>query len=646
MRKLWFVAAAAAAVLTASTATAVTHAQTQGNDGQAEQETTETVAAQALTLPTGDVVRQWPSGALEAIPAEGREHVGFIGKTATDGSGDVVVFPADMAADLQSGAEDIRRYNVSALLEDGHTDAAAVSESELDDRPYEALAPAREAESEAAATRTILVNVLDRSGDAPENALLEWTQVDGDKHGSIPIGDSGTGSVKLPSGKYLISSLIWNAATDTERGEATFGYTALTVKDAASELVIDAAAAQPIGVDVEREDAEVTEFVVVADAENEHTRSGIFEWFDGGTDAYLMPKPRVKGFEYEFLYQPELKGGGDEPYTYHLAFGQFGAYPTETRFSVADAELAVERTSYQDWGTDLTGRLCDYPLLNEAQGAEFCISEEIAVPSEHTMLYSTEGVQWTRDLKVGETENYDLVDGYYKRDEGLAFEPGETERVLGGDAMVTGVPNLDRFEIDDEQHELSGNTVSAGSPDGALTWVGYTGSATLSKNGETIGTYPDPYVWGFGIPADQGGRYSVDVTAERDSATNPLATKSDMHWEFRSRPSEAAVTLPVVVVDPEGVEYGEADATVPQAVTLTLASFGDAPDTTATAMTFEVSYDDGATWAEIPIALDGDTAAASLEHPEDAEFVSTRLTAVDDAGTEVSHTVIRSWGLK
>lgn len=59
-------------------------------------------------------------------------------------------------------------------------------------------------------------------------------------------------------------------------------------------------------------------------------------------------------------------------------------------------------------------------------------------------------------------------------------------------------------------------------------------------------------------------------------------------------------------------------------------------------MSLEVSYDDGATWTEAE--LDGDTAA--LEHPEEAEFVSLRLTAADSAGTDVTHTTIRSYGLR
>lgn len=656
MRKRRYVAAAAAAVLAASAAAAATAIATAGENDERPQSLPEpeAVAVDTVTLPTGDMVRQWPSGALEVVPAEGRESVGFIGKTATDGSGDVVVIPADKAADLQSGAEDVRRYNVSKMLEDGFTDAAAVPESELDARAYVGLAPVAEAaaeltEAEAAASQTVTVKVLDRSGAAPENALLSWVRTDGTEEdtGEITLGADGTGTADLPAGAYLLTSLVWNAASDTERGEATYGFTAFTVDDAATEVVVDAAAAQPITVDVEREDAELTEFAVQLAAQGEVHSAGVIEWFDGNTDAYLLPRPDTDDYEFQFTYQPELEGAAD-PYTYHLAFGEYGAYPSETAFSVTDAELAVEHTEFQDWGVELPGRQCDYPLLSEQQGVEVCLAHDLVVPSERTMLYTAESVTWTRDLKVGQFEEYDLVDGYSIWEDAITLEAGETERVVGGDALSAGLPIVDRLDVDGYD-QISGAVFPAATYGaGELVWTGYAGDVTLSKDGETIGTTDILQGWGFDLPEGDKGRYTLEVTTEHGTATGLYATESDMTWEFDSTEvtdENASLALPVVLVDAEGVENGTADAAAAQAVTLTMSSVEWAEDTTAEQMTFEVSYDDGATWTEVPIALEGDTATASLEHPEGAEFVSTRLTAVDDAGTEVNQTVIRSWGL-
>lgn len=59
---------------------------------------------------------------------------------------------------------------------------------------------------------------------------------------------------------------------------------------------------------------------------------------------------------------------------------------------------------------------------------------------------------------------------------------------------------------------------------------------------------------------------------------------------------------------------------------------------------------DGSDFGSIPIEDygygDGDTATAELRHPRGAKFVSVRMTATDDAGTEVEHTTIRAYGLE
>ncbi|HEY1178891.1 MAG TPA: hypothetical protein VGF17_22285, partial [Phytomonospora sp.] len=128
-----------------------------------------------------------------------------------------------------------------------------------------------------------------------------------------------------------------------------------------------------------------------------------------------------------------------------------------------------------------------------------------------------------------------------------------------------------------------------------------------------------------------------------------LATRTLLDWEFDTAPGEPRTytPLPFGVVDlaAEGVVNGEAKRGRAQDVVLTYATQSGAPEAEATSMTFEVSYDDGATWKKVAIDRDGDHATATLCHPRGAAYLSVRMTATDTAGAKVSHTTIRSYAL-
>jgi hypothetical protein len=58
-----------------------------------------------------------------------------------------------------------------------------------------------------------------------------------------------------------------------------------------------------------------------------------------------------------------------------------------------------------------------------------------------------------------------------------------------------------------------------------------------------------------------------------------------------------------------------------------------------------VSYDDGATWAAVPVKPSREGWIATVRHPSGAGFVSLRATAVDSAGNTVTQTVVHAYRL-
>lgn len=596
-------------------------------------------AAGTLTLPTGDVVRLSPGGGIAVEPAAGREDVGFVGQTVLDGSDDVVVVPTDMLDAIRSGDEDPRRYNVSRLLAGGHTDAAAVDESELDTRDYAGFVPAAQQAKASEAGQELTVSVSDRSGGVPEESVVAWMKEGTDETGDITIGEDGTGTAELEPGDYLIMTLLINRANETERGETVYGFTPVTVGEEPAELSVDAAAAAPVSVEVEREDAELEEHVLYMEAAAENSSLGTFEFMDADSNAYLLPQPDASDVTFNFIYQPVLTGPADaaEPYTYTLAFGETGALPADPAYTVADADLAVESTEYQDLGVELEGSQCDFPRAWEDQFFLFGQCVDRAFPSQATNLYSAEPILWDRTVEAGLFDADQLLtEGFtsYSGDE--ALPAGPVERVIGDGPLAVGTASVIRVG-----DTIAGNLTPAASHNGeTVNLVGYeTGSVTLSRDGEELGSAEDPADFSIPLPEGDQGRYTLTAEATRGTKTALFAVESSMEWQFDSATvDEALVDLPVVFVESAAVQSGWAERDQPQELTLALDSW----EHTAESMGLEVSYDDGQTWTEA--ALDGDT--ATLEHPDDAAFVSLRLTATDDAGTEVTHTTIRSYGLR
>ncbi|SDL36232.1 hypothetical protein SAMN05216298_3611 [Glycomyces sambucus] len=647
-------ASAAAAVLAGSVFTGGTtaHAETPAAFEDA-------AAPSAVTLPTGDRVTLLPNGTTAIEPAAGREDATFLTPPA---GGDVVVVPTDRVAAVASGDEDPRRYNVSELLRAGETDAAAAPESELDDRAYAGLVPDTGTDNLTAAADLEKLNLtlLNRGGKAPDGSWILWSARDGSDFDAIPIDENGNGGVALPVGDYIIVSGFWSDPTDTTRGHAVLGMTPVTVTEGGTELVLDGADARPVSIDVEEPDASVLNAALHIGASGANTLgSGIY--LGSQVDAFVLPEPDLPDYALDFVYQPVLTGpaDADDPYVYNLAFLERGGYPADTEFSVADDDLAAVATDYTDLGTAYgaaEAETCDYgDHVDGWIGTGFCTLVPTAVPSQRTVYYTADPeVNWDNGLMAGpRTPDGVLTDGFVATSSAV-YEPGPAERLMPRGGLSAGVS--EGFRFNDGGLELLGaDLYPVGGGNGErIILAGDKGDVTLSRDGEIIATATglDFYQEAFftEIPAGDAGRYTISVDATEPSASRDFGTGFSAEWSFDSAPVAEGeldqIVLPVVQLSSEDIEAGYAPKRGCQEITLDLRYNEYGPVVHAEDMTFEVSYDDGRTWKAIDIDRDGDTATAELTHPRRAKWVSVRMTALDDQGTEVTHTTIRAFGLR
>lgn len=610
-----------------------------------------------VTLPTGDRVTVDPDGTVAVEPAEGREDIGIITPVAFDGSGEVIAVPTDRVDDIQAGLEDPRRYNVTRLLEAGLTDAAAAPESALDQREYEGLRPAVAVDAVAAEAEAEQFGVVlrDRAGRVPDGEVVEWVRRDGSAYGTFDIDESGVGTAALEAGEYVIVSGFWNDPSETERGEMVVGLTPVTVGEAPDELVLDAAAAQPVSVEVEREDAVPLGAVMTAQAQAADFQLGYGDYVPADSDAYLLPEPDLPEFEVGFIYQSVLTSpaGEAEPYTYNLALGSDDGYPSDTAFAVADAELAQVETHFLGFGVPVSGRTCDYgDFASGRVGFGLCLSAPVQHPSVRTMLYSAgPDLLWAHDVEGGvyDEAGEGMLEGFGAFVIDVAHEPGPAERTVPHGPVSTGAPVTLRYR--DGETLLFSSDLFPGSNTTAselLMLYGYDGKVTLSRDGQILGESDEVRRVEFPV-ADEPGRYTLESEARHSGASGLFGTVSTQSWNFDvgAMPEEGFdwLHLPVVTMGLEGAEGGRVDGDEPIAITLQAVAGAPAGPIDVAKMTFEVSYNDGRSWRKVRLDRDGGSAAAELCAPWWAAFVSVRMTATDTHGTEVVHTTIRSFGL-
>ncbi|MEV7630281.1 S8 family serine peptidase [Actinoplanes sp. NPDC089786] len=163
------------------------------------------------------------------------------------------------------------------------------------------------------------------------------------------------------------------------------------------------------------------------------------------------------------------------------------------------------------------------------------------------------------------------------------------------------------------------------SPASAVT----TGMSRLDVPGE-ISPGPDG---AFTLPAERG-RYRLERQADGVDAS----------WDFRSARTGATTPLPLSVprFTPELDAAGAAPGGQAYAVPVTVQSYPRSGAGKPSALTAQVSFDDGATWASVPVR-DG---RILVDHPAGPGHVSLRGTVTDSRGNTGSVTIIRAYALQ
>ena len=602
----------------------------------------------AVTLPTGDRVDVVADGVLNL-----GDDVRYYSPVLPNG--DSVVIPLEALDDVQQGRLDARLFNVDALLRNGITDARTVSTPDILGEPtFPRQRPAGTA---------VTMKYTSLDGSAPELGGGGWVNLATGESDFIYAPD-GVATLNLAPGTYGMYAFI-SEHPNTGPVRVVGTVMDLTVTDTPTTVAVDATKAKPIDVTVDRPDAvsarqELEFFTMRADGS---FGSGARFQVRGSDQLYAIPSAVPVGHDAGLTLRSELASpaGAADAYSYSLFNLAENGIPADPSFVVPDEKLAVRHATYHRLGGPdaLMGRE-NLSYHKRYEPMTYLPSGPVTLGSTRTEYYTADPeVTWshlgrfpwpTQDAPADDVLHGSGAMSVGTRNEEWLSAPLSARAPSTsfpyyriGMERTAAIPEIDQVQTLRAEMPL----FSSSAKDEVISSWQLPGATVLSKDGTEIARRPD----GSGLTVDigeDGGRYTLTQEATRQVDWTPLGTRATGKWVFdtASVDEDTALSVSSVRFAADGVVDGYAKVGLPQRVDLEFETQPDAADRRCADMTFEVSYDDGATWSAVDIDRDGDHATATLHHPAGAEFVSVRFTAVDDLGQTVETSTIRSYGLR
>ncbi|WP_405104796.1 S8 family serine peptidase [Micromonospora sp. NBC_01405] len=465
----------------------------------------------------------------------------------------------------------------------------------------------------------------------------------------------GTATVRVPKGRYGLSSYLFASDANGEPAGATMLARPELVVDRALRLTLDARTAKPVLNTVPQRGAtpllvDVSAIFFGAD-ESTYSFSLWSDGFEGLTSGQVGPASTPERFVATIGSQWADRQAASSPYLYALLEAFPGRMPTGFVKHYRSRDLATVVHTFRDAypGLEAERMVMGEPEYNTGGSA---LILRTATPGRRVEHYSTNHVRWESELDFGTRDPEGWLETQAMlRTPTTAYRGGRTSHETWGEA-----PFAPSFPVRRWGHEgitRTGDTIVADLPvhsdagghaGGSLNDTEWT---RLYRGGKLVGESEYPGYGEFEVPAG-AANYRLETSAKR--SFTDLSTEVTSAWTFRSKhvsgdgfaslPAMAVRFAPALRVDnsaPAGRSF-----TVPVRVERQ----AGAPAAKVAALTVDASYDGGKTWHKAELRRQGSGWAATLRHPAGVGHVSLRATAKDTAGNTVTTRIIQAYRLR
>jgi subtilisin family serine protease len=457
----------------------------------------------------------------------------------------------------------------------------------------------------------------------------------------------GAASVRIPKGRYDVLSVI-----DSPDGSATMLIEPAVAVDQDVTVAMDARNGRPVSVTVPLPDASpiVEAAAGVLDGPGGAVTAFAFGAADNSSIFAGSSDPNRRSPSVHSMFLASYSRAGADPavsdYVALVMWHEQGRmFPGFTR-RVSPADLATIHAEHVS-EVPATGFVFNQPNWPDGFSASISPGLQASLPGKRTEYYNTDdGVRWVRELFTAD-EDF-TVPGNDLFSLATRFEGGKQYNERRNVAPYG--PGFSPFNSPPGWVSRRGDTMDLipNVINDQLNWFGLPTSAdtmrlTLDRDGTRLLDQP-----GFAEvnvpPGDARYRLGVDLTRH---GLSTLSTSVSCVWTFRSATvhSEQGVSLPLSAVRflPVLDNHNTAPAGRLWPVPLEVQRQPGSTAGTVKTLTVQVSYDDGATWTDVPVIRFGQKGLVVLKHPAGSGYVSLRASSTDSAGNTVNETVIRAY---
>jgi hypothetical protein len=503
----------------------------------------------------------------------------------------------------------------------------------------------------------LTLKTLDATGAPTDDHYSFVFGLDRERYRPVP-GVGGAGTLRVRAGTYHVDTAISTPRADGLYDSAKVVHPTVEVRGDTT-VVLDARSARKIAVTFDRP-AVAPKAVAVAYSRNTpHAglNTGVlgdtFDRISVGQVGPPVPEEELIASVGGVWAVPDRDGDVlRSTVTYNLAWFDYGGVPTGFTRHIVDADLASVDATYRaqtDRKRATKVWLAREPRFEASNGFGF----GFRLPLDRTEFHNLDGLTWSAEL-----EQWSMVKKQVRTETVLTGGPVDhaagQSYVEDWNTAVFG-PG---FPPDGQFAARSGDTLTMQLPlfsDAGLDRAGVSavdsGRTVLYRGSEKVGETTQPGLGQFDVPAASSS-YRLEASARR-SGVSDLSTQVTCVWTFTSaRPPEedpkgkgkGGTSLPLMAVrfTPPDLDKQNTVRADTVRIPVTVQRQAGAPEATLSALTVEVSVNDGRTWQAAATTPD----SVTVTHPRGTRFVSLRANATDSAGNTVTQTILRAYRVR